>query len=412
MNLDPALFEAEMNFGFGARPDLLGEAAFPTPEPDMTYWGGPSTGIWGYDETTGESGWLLPPPADEADIRHVGPGPSRFVNIDTGETFDLPAMEGYGEEMPDMFQMPAQMGGMFIQHAPGPGIETDQAQRQDMMSPVLFQNTSAAMASMFKGGESGYIGFEHVGTYVDREVRGMEGTGQMSAHARGDAIDITGFYMDVGTDEPVFMSVASASPEIIEAWKESLSPYFSTILGPGDRGHDTHLHLEVAGGPGITAAEQRRMNVLPGPEPEPEPEEAPEPGSEDPGYWAETIFEVPAAFTAAQEPLLGVIPAVEDIPYDPDNPSASPFGLDESEPKRYGTGSRASVEAEILRRYQEGILNESERLELAQGLVDEHTDPRLALTRLLVAGSIGYGDFIAIKGMIPHAVQTPEPAIE
>jgi len=376
MNLDPAMFEAEMNFGYESRPDLLKESAFPMAE----------------QEVEGISPFTL----GDTQVRYFEDpeNPGQFISVAN-------PLYGYEEpeaaDVPDMFRMPSQMGGMFAQHTyMGPDVPTDQVDRQDMMSPVLFGNTDAAMNMMREGG---YVGFEHIGTYVDREVRGMEGTGQMSAHARGDAIDITGFYIDVGTDEPLLMSVAEASPEVIAAWKEQLSPYYSTILGPGDPGHEGHLHLEVAGGAGISASEQRRANILP------EAEEVAEVEDEvEDERLAQSYFDVPEAFIATQEPLLGVTPAIEDIPYDPENPLASPYNVDESRDKEYTTDTPDATRDEILRRYNEGILTVRQRMDMAQRLVDEHTIPSMALRKIFTNGTIGYGDFIDIMQMIRQTV--------
>jgi hypothetical protein len=88
----------------------------------------------------------------------------------------------------------------------------------------------------------------HASTYVCRSRNNQPGA-KISEHARGAAIDISGFDFD-GRD-PIPVVPRDGKGTIEEAFQRAVRAgaclHFTTVLGPGsDDYHDDHLHLDLA----------------------------------------------------------------------------------------------------------------------------------------------------------------------
>ncbi|MBO6633075.1 extensin family protein [Parvibaculum sp.] len=88
----------------------------------------------------------------------------------------------------------------------------------------------------------------HYGTYACRNVNNEKG-GRRSGHARGDAIDISGFDLADGRRITVLDDWDGDTPEgrFLAAVHEGACGLFSTVLGPDYNDlHANHFHFEMA----------------------------------------------------------------------------------------------------------------------------------------------------------------------
>lgn len=90
---------------------------------------------------------------------------------------------------------------------------------------------------------------ETMGSYSCRNVAG---TGRRSAHARGEAIDISAFVLEDGRRISVlddWSGGTSEEREFLRVVHESACKRFGTVLGPAyNAAHRDHLHVELGGG--------------------------------------------------------------------------------------------------------------------------------------------------------------------
>lgn len=88
----------------------------------------------------------------------------------------------------------------------------------------------------------------HASTYVCR-TRNNQPDAKISEHARGTAIDISGFGLD--NHDPIPIVPRAGKGTIEEAFQRAVRAgacmHFTTVLGPGsDEYHDNHLHFDLA----------------------------------------------------------------------------------------------------------------------------------------------------------------------
>lgn len=83
-----------------------------------------------------------------------------------------------------------------------------------------------------------------VETYDDYEcrLRNRLDTGKISEHAKGDAIDVRGFTLAGG--HFIALTDPAASKPLREALRQAACARFTTVLGPGDANHESHIHLD------------------------------------------------------------------------------------------------------------------------------------------------------------------------
>lgn len=97
------------------------------------------------------------------------------------------------------------------------------------------------------GSRKSLTAIEQASSYVCR-LRNNAETGEISEHARGNAIDIAG--LRFGEDLRVEMTPRAEDGTITGAFQRTISAsaclYFTTVLSPGsDAAHETHLHLDL-----------------------------------------------------------------------------------------------------------------------------------------------------------------------
>jgi hypothetical protein len=81
------------------------------------------------------------------------------------------------------------------------------------------------------------------------ECRNRNGAanGKLSAHAVGQAIDISGFELSNGKLIPVKPDGDEAMRDVVDSVRTAACGWFTTVLGPGsDAAHTDHLHVDVA----------------------------------------------------------------------------------------------------------------------------------------------------------------------
>jgi hypothetical protein len=88
---------------------------------------------------------------------------------------------------------------------------------------------------------------DQASAYICRKRNGT-GSGKISEHARGTAIDISGFAFQSGRTFTI--APREEEPTLNGAFQRSIAAaaclYFSTVLDPGsDAAHETHLHLDT-----------------------------------------------------------------------------------------------------------------------------------------------------------------------
>jgi len=92
------------------------------------------------------------------------------------------------------------------------------------------------------------ISLQHASTYVCRR-RNNQPDGELSEHAKGNAIDIRAFVFE-GRD-PISIEPRERTGKIEEAFQKTVRAgaclQFTTVLGPGSDGfHQDHIHLDIA----------------------------------------------------------------------------------------------------------------------------------------------------------------------
>ena len=91
---------------------------------------------------------------------------------------------------------------------------------------------------------------EHFGTYSCRRIGGGE-TGRWSQHARGNAIDISGFVLDDGTRISVRQDWTDndAGSAFLKAVRDGACGEFTVVLSPDyNAAHADHLHFDQSPG--------------------------------------------------------------------------------------------------------------------------------------------------------------------
>ncbi|MBY5337384.1 extensin [Rhizobium leguminosarum] len=96
--------------------------------------------------------------------------------------------------------------------------------------------------------EQGRITTVNQATSYMCRLRNGAGTGKISEHARGNAIDIASFHFEKGED--VAVRSRREDPTLTGAFQRTVSAaaclYFTTVLDPeSDVAHETHFHLDV-----------------------------------------------------------------------------------------------------------------------------------------------------------------------
>ena len=81
------------------------------------------------------------------------------------------------------------------------------------------------------------------------ECRNRDGAvnGELSAHAVGQAVDISGFELSNGKLIPVKPDGDEAMRELVDSARTAACGWFTPVLGPGaDAAHTDHMHVDIA----------------------------------------------------------------------------------------------------------------------------------------------------------------------
>jgi hypothetical protein len=106
------------------------------------------------------------------------------------------------------------------------------------------RDVAAPLTLAFTGSKLSAI--ETEGAFVCRTRDNRPGT-KISAHAKGNAIDISAFHLENGRNVSVTVAFAGSKVDgvLLQALRTTACGYFTTVLGPGsDESHKEHLHLD------------------------------------------------------------------------------------------------------------------------------------------------------------------------
>jgi hypothetical protein len=106
---------------------------------------------------------------------------------------------------------------------------------RDLVAPLIAGRMSADLRAVRTG--PGY------------ECRNRNGAanGKLSAHAVGQAIDISAFELSSGKLIPIKPDGDEAARNVVDSVRTAACGWFTTVLGPGaDAAHTDHMHVDVA----------------------------------------------------------------------------------------------------------------------------------------------------------------------
>jgi hypothetical protein len=105
----------------------------------------------------------------------------------------------------------------------------------NLVAPVIAGRMSADLRSV------------HTGPGYECRNRNGAAVGKLSAHAVGQAIDISAFELSNGKSIPVKPDGDEAMQNVIDSVRTAACGWFTTVLGPGaDAAHADHLHVDMA----------------------------------------------------------------------------------------------------------------------------------------------------------------------
>jgi hypothetical protein len=87
----------------------------------------------------------------------------------------------------------------------------------------------------------------HTGPGYECRNRNGAATGKLSAHAVGQAIDISAFELSSGKSIPMKPDGDETMRNVVDSVRTAACGWFTTVLGPGaDAAHTDHLHVDIA----------------------------------------------------------------------------------------------------------------------------------------------------------------------
>jgi len=87
----------------------------------------------------------------------------------------------------------------------------------------------------------------HTGPGYECRNRNGAATGKLSAHAVGQAIDISAFELSSGKFIPIKPDGDETEQNVVDTVRTAACGWFTTVLGPGaDAAHTDHLHVDIA----------------------------------------------------------------------------------------------------------------------------------------------------------------------
>ncbi len=138
----------------------------------------------------------------------------------------------------DMVQLDAVLlsGGDRVMLKPAPVLRCEMA---ESLAAWIHDDAAPQVAKIGTALQS-------IETYDDFECRGRNRVfgAVLSEHGKGNAIDLRALVL---ADRRVIrLTDVTASKELRAALRESACHRFTTVLGPGDRNHEDHIHVDLA----------------------------------------------------------------------------------------------------------------------------------------------------------------------
>ena len=102
------------------------------------------------------------------------------------------------------------------------------------------------VAPLIAGRMSADLRAVHTGPGYECRNRNGAATGKLSAHAVGQAIDISAFELSGGKSIPIKPDGDEAMRSVVDSVRTAACGWFTTVLGPGsDAAHAEHLHVDL-----------------------------------------------------------------------------------------------------------------------------------------------------------------------
>lgn len=103
------------------------------------------------------------------------------------------------------------------------------------------------VAPLIAGRMSADLRAVHTGPGYECRNRNGAATGKLSAHAVGQAIDISAFELAGGKSIPIKPDGDETAQNVVASVRTAACGWFTTVLGPGaDEAHTDHLHVDMA----------------------------------------------------------------------------------------------------------------------------------------------------------------------
>ncbi len=103
------------------------------------------------------------------------------------------------------------------------------------------------VAPLIAGRTSTNLRAVHTGPGYECRNRNGAATGKLSAHAVGQALDISAFELSNGKSIPLKPDGDETTGDVVQSVRTAACGWFTTVLGPGaDASHTDHLHVDMA----------------------------------------------------------------------------------------------------------------------------------------------------------------------
>jgi len=196
------------------------------------------------------------PPAKNHDLKQPGQtdeathdGEACLARLRAGDiSFDVPAMPT-ASKASCVIQVPVRLKSIKTR---GPRTVTEvHLPEQPVISCQFAERLTAwlgnLVAPLIAGRMSTDLRAVRTGPGYECRNRNGAATGKLSAHAVGNAIDITTFELSSGKSIPIKPDGDETARNVVDTVRTAACGWFTTVLGPGaDAAHTDHLHVDTA----------------------------------------------------------------------------------------------------------------------------------------------------------------------
>jgi hypothetical protein len=165
-----------------------------------------------------------------------------------GARFDIPAATPVAARASCMIEVPVRLKSVAtyartaaeVRMAQEPVVSCQFAERLtgwlgNLVAPVIAGRMSTDLRAV------------HTGPGYECRNRNGAAVGKLSAHAVGQAIDISAFELSGGKSIPMKPDGNDAMQSVVDSVRTAACGWFTTVLGPGsDAAHADHLHVDMA----------------------------------------------------------------------------------------------------------------------------------------------------------------------